>query len=82
MVTSSTEAECAALTVIAKESTGERRVSSEIMELSTLPPTPIPGDNTASISLLNLGVTKRSRHFAFEWFKVKDLLEEGELKVS
>jgi hypothetical protein len=82
VVTSSTEAECAAMTVVAKENTWQRRVYAEMMGLETLPPTPVLGDNTASISLLDLGVTKRSRHFAIEWFKVKDLVEHGELKVE
>lgn len=30
---------------------------------------------------LSSGVTKRSRHFAIEWFKVKDLVEAGEMHV-
>ena len=47
-----------------------------------MPPTPIHGDNTASISLVASGVTKRSRHFSIEWFKVKDLIDNGELQVD
>ena len=39
-------------------------------------------DNTASISLIESGVTKRSRHFSIDWFKFKDLVDNGELKVS
>ena len=46
------------------------------------PPTPIFGDNTASISMISSGVTKRSRHFSIDWFKFKDLSESGELSVS
>jgi len=52
------------------------------MGIQQLAPTPVHGDNTASLSLLASGVTKRSRHFDIEWFKVKDLVEAGELVVS
>ena len=82
ILTSSTEAECSALTIIGKENTWERRVYQEIMGISELPPTPIYGDNTASISMLTTGVTKRSRHYSIEWFKMKDLIELKELVVS
>jgi hypothetical protein len=82
VVTSSTEAECAALTVVGKENTWQRRVYAELMDLQDLQPTAIHGDNTACISLLASGVTKRSRHFSIEWFKVKDLVEAGEMTVK
>ena len=75
VVTSSTEAECSALTVVGKENSWQRQMYMDIMGLSELAPTLIHGDNTASISLSSSGVTKRSRHFAIEWFKFKDLLE-------
>ena len=79
MVTSSTEAECTALTVIGKENSWQRQNYLDINGLGHLPPTIVHGDNTASISLTSSGVTKRSRHFVIEWFKVKDM---GELKVQ
>src|SRR5687768_16432860 len=53
-----------------------------LMGLVDLPATPIYGDNSASISLLASGVTKRSRHFAIEWFKVQDLVECKELQMN
>ena len=83
VVTSSTEAECAALTIIGKENTWQRQMYSDLMGLSTeFPPTPIFGDNTASISMISSGVTKRSRHFSIDWFKFKDLKDQGELEVT
>ena len=82
VVTSSTEAECSALTVIGKENTWERRIASALLNLPELGPTPIFGDNTASLSLLSSGVSKRSRYFSIEWFKVKDLVEHGEMKAE
>ena len=71
VVTSSTEAECAALTIVGKENTWQRRIFSEIMGKQLTAPTPIFGDNTASISMIESGVTKRSRHFSIDWFKFK-----------
>ena len=82
VVTSSTEAECAALTTIGKENSWQRQIYQELYGLNQIPPTGVHGDNTASISLLSSGVTKRSRHFAIEWFKVKDLVENGEMQVQ
>jgi hypothetical protein len=82
VVTSSTEAECAALTIVGKENTWERRIYGEMMGLAKLQPTAIYGDNTASLALFESGVTKRSRHFDIEWFKNQDLVEMGEMKVS
>ena len=79
VVTSSTEAECSALTTIGKENTWQRRMYGDMMDIGQDFP---PSDNTASISMVSTGVTKRSRHFSIEWFKVKDLIENGELKVS
>lgn len=46
-----------------------------------LGPTPVYCDNTATIALTACGVTKRSRHFDIEWFKVQDLIENGEMNV-
>ena len=60
VVTSSTEAECAALTILGKENTWERRVYAELMGLKELAPTMVHGDNTASLSLLETGVTLTS----------------------
>ena len=82
VVTSSTEAECAALTVIGKENSWQRQNYLELNRIESLAPTPIHGDNTASIALTSCGVTKRSRHFSIEWFKVKDLIENGEIQVQ
>ena len=44
-------------------------------------PTPIHGDNTASIALISAGVTKRSKHFAIEWHYFRELVEAKELVV-
>ena len=82
VVTSSTEAECSAMTIIGKENSWQRRMYQDIHGRATLPPTLIHGDNTASLALLGSGVTKRSRHFDIEWFKVKQLVEDGEFTVS
>ena len=82
VVTSSTEAECSALTVVGKENSWQRRMYSDATGITNIPPTPISGDNTASIALISSGVTKRSRHFDIEWFKFKDLVENKELVVS
>jgi hypothetical protein len=70
------------MTVIGKENSWQRKVYSDIMGRDFLPPTPIYGDNTASIALLSAGVTKRSRHFNIEWFKFRDLVDQGEMKVE
>jgi len=80
VVSSSTEAECNAMAIVAKESTFNRRLFSEIFNAGTMPPT--SGDNSASIMMLDAGVTKRSRHYAIEWFLVRDRVDEGELKVE
>src|SRR3954464_2421162 len=53
-----------------------------MMGIKELAPTPVYGDNTASIAMLSTGVTKRSRHYAIEWYKMHDLVEQKELKVS
>src|SRR5690349_10225617 len=64
VVTSSTEAECSALTVVGKENSWQREMYSSVMGLKdAMPPTPVYGDNTASISMISSGITKRSRHF-------------------
>ena len=81
-VTSSTEAECNALTIIGKENTWQRRIYQGLTGVAELPPTPIWGDNTASLAMISLGVTKRSRHFDIEWFKMQDLIEQKELTVQ
>jgi hypothetical protein len=57
VVTSSTEAECNALTVVGKENSWQRQVYCELMGTVELPPTPVFGDNTASISMVSTGVT-------------------------
>ena len=84
VVTSSTEAECAALTIIGKENSWQREFYKTVMGMpdEKLGPTPIQGDNTTSISMISSGVTKRSRHFSIDWFKFKDLSENGEVIVS
>ena len=56
VVTSSTEAECSAMTVIGKENSWQRRMYQDITGVVDLPPTVVHGDNTASISLLSSGV--------------------------
>jgi len=50
--------------------------------VTNVPPTVVYGDNTSSITILDAGVTKRSRHYAIEWFLVQDRATEGELKVE
>ncbi len=83
VVTSSTEAECAALTIIGKENSWQRQMHADLMGIKgTLAPTPILEDNTAAIALIAAGVTKRSRHFSIEWFKFRDLSDSGELEVK
>ena len=66
---------------VGKENTWERKM---YLDVTGIQPeaTTIYGDNTASISLLSTGVTKRSRHFDIEWFKVHDMVEAGEFKIS
>jgi len=82
VVSSSTEAECNAMAIVAKENTYNRRLFSEIFNAETMPPTSVYGDNSASIMMPDAGVTKRSRHYAIEWFLVRDRVDEGELKVE
>ena len=81
VVTSSTEAECCGLTIVGKENSWQRQMYQDLTG-EIIGPTPIKGDNTASISLISAGVTKRSRHFSIEWFKFRDLVENQELTVS
>ena len=59
-----------------KENSWQRKIIKE------LPPTPVKGDNMACISLISSGVTKRSRHFDIDWFKFKDLVDNGEIEVT
>lgn len=82
VVSSSTEAECNAMAIVAKENTWHRRLYTELHSIEQLPPTPVFGDNSASIMMLDTGVTRRSRHFAIEWFLVRDRIDDGELKVE
>lgn len=70
------------MAILAKENTWHRRLYSEIFNTTELPPTMVYGDNSASLMMLEAGVTKRSRHFAIEWFLVHDRVDEGELKVE
>jgi len=51
IVTSSTEAECAGLTVIGKENTWQRKIYADLYGATDIAPTGVHGDNTASISL-------------------------------
>jgi len=81
VVTSSTEAECNALATVGKENTWERRIYAELKGVD-VGPTPIWGDNTASIAMIGAGMTKRSRHYAIEWHKVSDLVEAKEMSVQ
>lgn len=71
VVTSSTEAECHALTIVGKENTWHRRVYQDLMN-AKLEATPVLCDNTSTIAMLNTGVTRRSRHYEIEWFKMQD----------
>ena len=48
VVTSSTEAECAALTVIGKENSCQRKMCMDLMGVPELAPTPVQGDNTTT----------------------------------
>ena len=82
VVTSSTEAECAALTVVGKENVWQRQMYSDATGMKDLDPTLVHGDNTASISLISAGVTKRSRHFSIEWHYFRTLVDNKELVVT
>ena len=82
VVLSSTEAECNAMMLLGKENIWQRRLYKELMGIQELQPTQVKGDNAASLLLLDSGVTKRSKHFAIEWFKVKELVEEKEMEVE
>lgn len=80
-MTSSTEAECCALTIVGKENQWQRQIYEALtgkMPEETL----IHCDNTATIALITAGVTKRTRHFDIEWFKFQDLVENREIKVQ
>ena len=81
VVTSSTEAECNAIAMVSKENIWQRRV---VEELTGTPAcqTPIYGDNSASIAMLSVGMTRRSRHYAIEWHYVQGCVEEKELKIT
>ena len=83
VVTSSTEAECAALTIVGKENSWQRQMYAELTGAEgCLAPTVIYGDNTASITMISTGITKRSRHFSIDWFKFHDLVDSKELEVK
>ena len=67
IVTSTTEAECMAITVVGKENTWQRQMYLDISNLkAAFPPTPVHGDNTASISLLSTDVTKNTRSYSLD----------------
>ena len=51
VVTSSTEAECCALVMVAKENVWQRRITHELTG-KPMVPTPVFGDNSASITML------------------------------
>ena len=80
-MTSSTEAECSALTIVGKENQWQRQMYAALTG-RPMSETPIHCDNTAAIALTTAGVTKRTRHFDIEWFKFQDLVENCELKVQ
>ena len=65
MMTSSTEAECRALTHFSKENVWQRQIQGELKLYDTSPATRVYEDNTSTISLAhNDGVPhKRSKHF-------------------
>ena len=44
--------------------------------------TPVFGDNSASITMLGNGMTKRSRHYDIEWHYMHDRVEAQESKVT
>lgn len=82
VVLSSTEAECNALVTLWKELTWLRRMIMEVYGLKQLEPTLVSGDNTATLALLNSGVSRRSRYFTIEWFKIKEAIEDKEIDVQ
>ena len=70
------------MAIVAKENTWHRRLYKELHHVESVPPTPVYGDNSASIMMLDTGVTKRSRHYAIEWFLVRNRVDDGELVVD
>ena len=81
VVTSSTEAECCALVMVAKENIWQRRIVNELTGIPMVP-TPVYGDNSASITMLGSGMTKRSRHYDIEWHYMRDRMDTQEFTMT
>ena len=82
VLSSSTEAECVALTKVCKENLWHRNFHAELA-LFPLSTTRIYEDNTACIALFNSARTthKRSKHFEIDFYLCKECVERKEVEI-
>ena len=78
---SSTDAECCSLVAFSKENTWLRELLRELGIFQVNRPTLVMEDNTSAIALSGQGPTKRSRHFDISFYKFKEQVELGEMKL-
>ena len=84
MLTSSTEAECHAFEAVGKEVQWQRDHQSTMGVFKVDDPTTIHEDNTGCESLAAGQGTyhKRSKHFGLEWYRAKERVAEGQIRVE
>jgi hypothetical protein len=79
---SSTDAECSSLVLVGRANTWWRDILKEIGLFQLNDPTLVKEDNTSAIALTAHGSAKRSRHFDIAFFKLKDMVEFGEMQLT
>jgi hypothetical protein len=78
---SSTDAECTSLVLFSHANSWWRDFLKEIGLFMVNEPTLVQEDNTSAIALANHGSATRSRHFNIAFYKVKDTIEFGDMKL-
>ena len=78
---SSTDAECTSLVLIGRANTWWRDLLKEMGLFRLNEPTLVKEDNTSAIALTAHGSAKRSRHFDIAFYKLKDMVEFGDMQL-
>ena len=82
VLSSSTDAECAALVLFGKENAWLRDLLNEMKIFVIQGPTVVDEDNSAAITLSSkFGPSKGSRHFSIAWHICKDRVVHGEIEI-
>jgi hypothetical protein len=83
VMTSSTEAECRAISQFVKENLWQRQIQNELKIFEVQQPTIVFEDNTSTIFMANDQGSphKKTKHFGIEWAQAKESVALGELKL-